>query len=66
MRHGRGLTAGPYPPGTLLAVRKVAGVTGVRGGLDTLLIGEPEPRPPPIAPGTASCAEHGTPRNLGW
>jgi 4-hydroxy-tetrahydrodipicolinate reductase len=43
MRHDPGLTADPYVPGTLLAVRKVAGVTGVRRGLDTLLFGEPAP-----------------------
>jgi 4-hydroxy-tetrahydrodipicolinate reductase len=43
MRHDPGLTAAPYVPGTLLAVREVAGVTGVRRGLDTLLFGEPEP-----------------------
>jgi 4-hydroxy-tetrahydrodipicolinate reductase len=43
MRHDPGLTAAPYVSGTLLAVRKVADVTGVLRGLDTLLFGEPEP-----------------------
>jgi 4-hydroxy-tetrahydrodipicolinate reductase len=41
MRHDPGLTAAPYVAGTLLAVRKVAGVTGVRRGLDWMLFGEP-------------------------
>jgi 4-hydroxy-tetrahydrodipicolinate reductase len=47
MRHDPGLTAAPYVSGTLLAVRKVAEVTGVRRGLDTLLFGEPAPDPQP-------------------
>ena len=37
MRHDPGLTPDPYVAGTLLAVRKVAGVVGVRRGLDSLL-----------------------------
>ena len=32
-----GSSAAPYVAGTLLAVRKVGGWTGVRRGLDTLL-----------------------------
>jgi len=43
MRHDPGLTAAPYVTGTLLAVRKVADVAGVRRGLDSLLFGEPAP-----------------------
>jgi 4-hydroxy-tetrahydrodipicolinate reductase len=41
MRHDPGLTPAPYVSGTLLAVRNVAGVVGVRRGLDSLLFGEP-------------------------
>jgi 4-hydroxy-tetrahydrodipicolinate reductase len=37
MRHDPGLTPDPYVAGTLLAVRRVAGVVGVRRGLDSLL-----------------------------
>lgn len=37
MRHDPGLTAAPYVDGTLLAIRKVADVTGLRRGLDSLL-----------------------------
>lgn len=37
MRHDPGLTPDPYVAGTLLAVRKVADVAGVRRGLDSLL-----------------------------
>jgi 4-hydroxy-tetrahydrodipicolinate reductase len=37
MRHDPGLTPAPYVSGTLLAVRKVADVVGVRRGLDSLL-----------------------------
>jgi 4-hydroxy-tetrahydrodipicolinate reductase len=37
MRHDPGLTPDPYVSGTLLAVRKVADVAGVRRGLDSLL-----------------------------
>ena len=37
MRHDAGLTPDPYVEGTLLAIRKVADVPGVRRGLDTLL-----------------------------
>src|SRR5262252_8732361 len=43
MRHDPGLTAAPYVTGTLLAVRKVADVAGVRRGLDSLLFGGPAP-----------------------
>jgi 4-hydroxy-tetrahydrodipicolinate reductase len=41
MRHDPGLTPEPYVAGTLLAVRNVARVPGVRRGLDSLLFGEP-------------------------
>lgn len=37
IRHDAGTGAAPYVAGTLLAARKVAGWTGVRRGLDTLL-----------------------------
>lgn len=37
IRHDAGSSAAPYVAGTLLATRKVAGWTGVRRGLDTLL-----------------------------
>jgi 4-hydroxy-tetrahydrodipicolinate reductase len=40
MRHDPGLTPAPYVAGTLLAVRHVADVVGVRRGLDSLLFGE--------------------------
>jgi 4-hydroxy-tetrahydrodipicolinate reductase len=40
MRHDPGLTAAPYVPGTLLAIRRVAEAVGVRRGLDSLLFGE--------------------------
>jgi len=40
MRHDPGLTPAPYVAGTLLAVRNVADVLGVRRGLDWLLFGE--------------------------
>jgi 4-hydroxy-tetrahydrodipicolinate reductase len=43
MRHDPGMTAAPYVSGTLLAVRKVADVVGVRRGLDWLLFGDPAP-----------------------
>lgn len=43
MRHDPGLTAAPYVSGTLLAVRKVADMAGVRRGLDALLFEEPTP-----------------------
>jgi 4-hydroxy-tetrahydrodipicolinate reductase len=39
MRHDPGLTPAPYVAGTLLAVRRVTGVTGVLRGLDPLLFG---------------------------
>jgi 4-hydroxy-tetrahydrodipicolinate reductase len=45
MRHDPGLTPDPYVRGTLLAIRSVAGVVGVRRGLDSLLFGEPAPDP---------------------
>jgi hypothetical protein len=45
LRHDPGLTPAPYVAGTLLAVRKVADVVGVRRGLDSLLFGEPAPDP---------------------
>jgi 4-hydroxy-tetrahydrodipicolinate reductase len=47
MRHDPGLTSAPYVRGTLLAVRKVTDVVGVRRGLDSLLFGEPAPHPGP-------------------
>jgi 4-hydroxy-tetrahydrodipicolinate reductase len=47
MRHDPGLTPAPYVSGTLLAVRRVGDVAGVRKGLDTLLFGEPAPDPRP-------------------
>jgi len=40
LRHDPGLTPAPYVAGTLLAVRNVADVVGVRRGLDSLLFGE--------------------------
>ncbi len=43
MRHDPGLTPAPYVAGTLLAVRNVAGVVGVRRGLDSLLFGDHRP-----------------------
>ncbi len=39
MRHDPGESPEPYVPGTLLAIRKVAEVPGLRRGLDTLLFG---------------------------
>jgi 4-hydroxy-tetrahydrodipicolinate reductase len=45
MRHDPGLSADPYVAGTLLAMRKVADVPGVRRGLDSLLFNEPPPVP---------------------
>jgi 4-hydroxy-tetrahydrodipicolinate reductase len=47
MRHDPGLTPAPYVTGTLLAVRHVADVVGVRRGLDSLLFGEPAQDPGP-------------------
>ena len=41
IRHDGGGTAEPYVAGTLLAVRKVPGLVGLRRGLDTLLL-DPE------------------------
>jgi 4-hydroxy-tetrahydrodipicolinate reductase len=43
MRHDPGLTPDPYVSGTLLAVRKVADVAGVRRGLDSVLFENPIP-----------------------
>jgi 4-hydroxy-tetrahydrodipicolinate reductase len=43
LRHDPGLTPAPYVAGTLLAVRNVAGVVGVRRGLESLLFGEYAP-----------------------
>jgi 4-hydroxy-tetrahydrodipicolinate reductase len=43
MRHDPGLNPDPYVAGTLLAVRKVADLPGVRRGLDSLLFGESAP-----------------------
>ena len=40
MRHDPGESPDPYVGGTLLAIRKVSDVPGVRRGLDSLLIGE--------------------------
>jgi 4-hydroxy-tetrahydrodipicolinate reductase len=39
LRHDPGLTPDPYVAGTLLAIRNVAAVPGVRRGLDSLLFG---------------------------
>jgi 4-hydroxy-tetrahydrodipicolinate reductase len=39
MRHDPGLTPSPYVEGTLLAIRNVAGTSGLRRGLDSLLFG---------------------------
>jgi 4-hydroxy-tetrahydrodipicolinate reductase len=39
MRHDPGETPDPYVGGTLLAIREVAEVPGVRRGLDSLLFG---------------------------
>jgi 4-hydroxy-tetrahydrodipicolinate reductase len=47
MRHDPGMTPALYVSGTLLAVRKVAGVAGVRRGLDSLLFAEPVQFPGP-------------------
>ena len=43
MRHDPGMTPAPYVSGSLLAVRKVADVAGVRRGLDSLLFAELAP-----------------------
>jgi 4-hydroxy-tetrahydrodipicolinate reductase len=43
MRHDPGLTPAPYVAGTLLAVRHVTDVAGLRRGLDSLLFGEHTP-----------------------
>jgi 4-hydroxy-tetrahydrodipicolinate reductase len=47
IRHDPGMTPAPYVAGTLLAVRNVADVVGVRRGLDSLLFGEHPPDPGP-------------------
>jgi len=39
MRHDPGMTPDPYVDGTLLAIRQVADVVGLRRGLDSLLFG---------------------------
>jgi 4-hydroxy-tetrahydrodipicolinate reductase len=39
IRHDAGPTPQPYVAGALVAVRAVAGVTGLVRGLDTLLLG---------------------------
>ena len=39
VRHEAGASADPYVAGTLLAIRRVAEVTGVLRGLDRLLFG---------------------------
>jgi len=39
IRHDAGSTPAPYVAGTLLAVRRVPGMTGLTRGLDTLLLG---------------------------
>jgi 4-hydroxy-tetrahydrodipicolinate reductase len=41
LRHDPGLTPDPYVAGTLLAIRSVAAVPGVRRGLDSLLFADP-------------------------
>jgi 4-hydroxy-tetrahydrodipicolinate reductase len=43
IRHDAGDSPDPYVEGTLLAVRRVAEVPGVRRGLDRLLFGEDAP-----------------------
>jgi 4-hydroxy-tetrahydrodipicolinate reductase len=40
LRHDPGLSPDPYVAGTLLAIRRVAEVPGVRRGLDSLLFGD--------------------------
>jgi len=47
LRHDPGLTPAPYVAGTLLAVRNVAQVVGVRRGLESLLFGD---HPPDLGP----------------
>jgi len=42
MRHDAGPTPTPYVDGTLLAIRRVGGVVGLRRGLDSLLFGAPD------------------------
>lgn len=43
MRHDPGLNPDPYVAGTLLAIRSVPHVPGVRRGMDTLLFDDPAP-----------------------
>ena len=40
IRHDAGSSAAPYVAGTLLAIRRVSGRTGLTRGLDTLLLGD--------------------------
>ena len=47
LRHDPGLTPAPYVAGTLLAVRHVAHVAGVRRGLESLLFSEHSKDPAP-------------------
>lgn len=54
MRHDPGLTPAPYVAGTLLAVRHVADVAGVRRGLDSLLFGD-TPQTPVPSPSARNC-----------
>jgi 4-hydroxy-tetrahydrodipicolinate reductase len=54
MRHDPGLGPEPYVAGTMLAVRRVAEVPGVRRGLDSLLFGDR------AAPGSAAVWSRGT------
>ncbi len=42
IRHDAGLSAAPYVSGTLLAVRRVVGRSGLTRGLDTLLLERPD------------------------
>jgi len=44
MRHDPGLSPDPYVTGTLLAIRSVADLAGVRNGLDSLLFAPPAQR----------------------
>jgi 4-hydroxy-tetrahydrodipicolinate reductase len=37
IRHDSGAGAAPYIAGTLLAIRRVGGFTGLRRGLDTVM-----------------------------
>jgi 4-hydroxy-tetrahydrodipicolinate reductase len=44
MRHDPGPTPAPYVDGTLLAIRRVGDVVGLRRGLGSLLFGDPPER----------------------